>query len=100
MHNPELFSMHNEPRSGELCIGNNEGLCICQIHPIDPLCIGITLIFTTLTVLDIVFYPFYALGLLKEVKPNIPNGRWGNWEMWSYKGMTQNQRNVVIVQPS
>ena len=91
--------MHNEPRSGELCIGNNEGLCICQIHPIDPLCIGITLIFTTLTVLDIVFYPFYALGLLKEVKPNILNGRWGllkevkpnipnghcgYWEMWSY----------------
>ena len=65
----------------------------------DPLCIGITLIFTTLTVLDIVFLtfqnvrPFYALGLLKEVKPNIPNGRWGYWEMWSYKGMTQNQRN-------
>ena len=75
--------MHNEPRSGELCIGNNEGLCICQIHPMDPLCIGITLIFTTPTVLDIVFLtfqnvrPFYALGLLKEVKPNIPNGRWG-----------------------
>ena len=65
----------------------------------DPLRIGIPLIFTTLTVLDIVFLtfqnvrPFYALGLLKEVKPNIPNGRWGYWEMWSYKGMTQNQRN-------
>ena len=65
----------------------------------DPLCIGITLIFTTLTVLDIVFLtfqnvrPFYALGLLKEVKPNMPNGRWGYWEMCSYKGMTQNQRN-------
>ena len=65
----------------------------------EPLCIGIPMIFTTLTVLDIVFLtfqnvrPFYALGLLKEVKPNIPNGRWGYWEMWSYKGMTQNQRN-------
>ena len=65
----------------------------------DPLCIGITLIFTTLTVLDLVFLtfqnirPFHALGLLKEVKPNIPNGRWGYWEMWSYKGMTQNQSN-------
>ena len=83
MHKPELFSMHNEPRSGELCIGNHEGLCICQIHPIDPLCISIPLIFTTLTVLDIVFFtfqnvrPFYALGLLKEVKPNIPNGHCG-----------------------
>ena len=91
--------MHNEPRSGELCNGNHEGLCICQIHPMDPLCIGISLIFTTLTVLDIVFLtfqnvrPFYALGLLKEGKPNIPNGGWGHWEMWSYKGMTQNQRN-------
>ena len=65
----------------------------------EPLCIGIPMIFTTLTVLDIVCLtfqnvrPFYALGLLKEVKPNIPNGRWGYWEMWSYKGMTQNQRN-------
>jgi len=92
--------MHNEPRSGELCIGNHEGLCICQIHLMDPLCIGIPMIFTTLTVLDIVFLtfhnvrPFYALGLLKEGKPNIPNGGWGHWEMWSYKGMTQNQRNA------
>ena len=82
--------MNNEPRSGELCIGTNEGLCICQIHATDPLCFGITLIFTTLTVLDIVFFtfqnvhPFYALGLLIEVNPNIPNGRWGYWEMFSY----------------
>ena len=56
----------------------------------DPLSIGISLIFTTRTVLDIVFYtfqnvrPFYALGLLKEVKPNIPNWHCGYWEMWSY----------------
>ena len=61
---PELFSMHNEPRSGELCIGNHEGLCICQIHPMDPLCIGITLIFTTLTVLDIVFFQLFKMYVL------------------------------------
>ena len=65
--------MHNEPRSGELCIGNHEGLCICQIHPMDPLGIGIPFIFTIFNALDIVFltfqnvHLFYALGLLKEV---------------------------------